>query len=107
VVRNYVTLVIGVLLTCILWNPADCNAVDIDVVYVGYLFAHMTKDDYGRSYYSISEDGMHWRLLNDDKRVAPEYRGHPDIIKGHDGRYYLLGNHPDKPDIRVQVSDWH
>jgi hypothetical protein len=70
----------------------------------GYLFAHMTKADYGRLYYSISKDGLHWTLLNDGKRVHPDYRGHPDIMRGHDGRYYLLGNPPDGGDVRIWVS---
>lgn len=57
----------------------------------GYLFAHMTKQDYGRLYYSVSEDGLHWTLLNDGQRVNDDYRGHPDITEGHDGRYYMTG----------------
>ena len=76
----------------------------------GYLFAHMTDSDYGRLYYSVSSDGMKWQLLNDGKRVLKEYRGHPDICRGHDGRYYLLGNTETGPDIRIWVSsdlmDW-
>jgi len=58
----------------------------------GYLFAHMTKQDYGRLYYSVSKDGLHWTLLNDGQRIYEDYRGHPDITLGHDGRYYLVGN---------------
>lgn len=70
-----------------------------------YLFAHMTKSDYGRLYYSVSTDGLHWKLLNDGKRVlGEEYRGHPDICKGHDGRYYLVGNYSRKPKIGIWVS---
>ena len=57
----------------------------------GYLFAHMTKSDYGHLYYSLSRDGLHWTPLNGGKRVHEEYRGHPDITRGHDGRYYLTG----------------
>ena len=72
----------------------------------GYLFAHMTKSDYGRLYYSISSDGLNWQLLNDGKRVlGKEYRGHPDITKGHDGRYYLVGNYERKLEIGIWVSD--
>ena len=29
-----------------------------------YLFAHMTKQDDGRLYYSVSQDGLQWTLLN-------------------------------------------
>jgi hypothetical protein len=72
----------------------------------GYLFAHMTKQDYGRLYYSISTDGLHWTLLNEGKRIiGEEYRGHPDIARGHDGRYYLLGNYERKPEINIWVSN--
>ncbi len=70
-----------------------------------YLFAHMLKEDYGRLYYSVSRDGLHWTLLNDGKRVTDDYRGHPDICRGHDGRYYLIGNYSTKPEINLWVSD--
>ncbi len=71
-----------------------------------YLFAHMVHEDYGRLYYSVSPDGLHWNTLNDGKRVFEEYRGHADICKGHDGRYYLVGNRGDnRPDINFWVSD--
>ncbi len=71
-----------------------------------YLFAHMTHADYGRLHYSTSLDGLHWELLHGGKRVFEEYHGHPDITKGHDGRYYLVGNHKDRaPDINFWVSD--
>ncbi len=71
----------------------------------GYLFAHMLKEEYGRLRYSVSRDGLHWTLLNDGKRVLEEYRGHPDICKGHDGRYYLIGNITSNPEITLWVSD--
>jgi hypothetical protein len=71
-----------------------------------YLFAHMTHKDYGRLYYSVSLDGLHWTALNGGKRVFEEYKGHPDICKGHDGRYYIAGNNSDgSPDINIWVSD--
>lgn len=71
-----------------------------------YLFAHMMVGDYGRLYYSVSRDGLHWRLLNGGRRVDQEYRGHADICRGHDGRYYLVGNrNDDSPDIEFRVSD--
>ena len=70
-----------------------------------YLFAHMTHQDYGRLYYSVSLDGLHWKALNNKKRVFEAYKGHPDITKGHDGRYYLAGNTSDSsPDIVIWVS---
>ena len=71
-----------------------------------YLFAHIMHNDYGRLYYTVSLDGLHWVMLNDGKRVFDEYKGHPDICKGHDGRYYILGNKKDAaPDINIWVSD--
>lgn len=82
-----------------------------DAVNQAYLFAHMTHRDYGKLYYSVSTDGLHWHALNGKKRVFDEYRGHPDICKGHDGRYYIAGNTSDSsPDINIWVSadliDW-
>ena len=71
-----------------------------------YLFAHMVHKDYGRLYYSVSLDGLHWNLLNDGKRITDDYQGHADICQGHDGRYYLVGNRSDAaPDINFWVSD--
>ncbi len=71
-----------------------------------YLFAHMTHEDYGRLYYSVSEDGLHWNRLNDGKRVFEDYQGHPDICKGLNGKYYIAGNTSDSsPDINIWVSD--
>ena len=57
----------------------------------GYLFIHMRHEDYGRMYYYISRDARTWTKLNNNQRVNAEYRGHPDIIKGHDNRYYMIG----------------
>ena len=57
----------------------------------GYLFAHMRHEDYGHMYYYISRDARKWTKLNNNQRVNAEYRGHPDIIKGHDNRYYMIG----------------
>jgi len=69
-----------------------------------YVFAHMTRGDYGRLYYSVSTDGLTWRPLNNRKRICDDYRGHADICRGHDGRYYLIGNHSRRPDIHLWVS---
>lgn len=76
-----------------------------DAVNQAYLFAHMTHQDYGRLYYSVSLDGLHWSALNNKERVFQDYKGHPDICKGHDGRYYIAGNTSDgSPDINFWVS---
>lgn len=82
------------------------QALDGNPIHEAYLFAHMKHSDYGRLYYSISLDGLHWRELNGGKRVFEEYKGHPDICKGHDGRYYLVGNNNDQ-DLKIKfwVSD--
>tara|TARA_R110002049_G_scaffold301166_1_gene493045 strand:- start:1809 stop:2828 length:1020 start_codon:yes stop_codon:yes gene_type:complete len=70
-----------------------------------YLFAHMMHGDYGELYYTVSLDGLHWLQLNDGKRVFEDYHGHPDIVKGHDDRYYIVGNQGDgAPDINIWVS---
>jgi len=71
----------------------------------GYLFAHMTSDDYGTLHYSVSKDGLKWRSLANGNRVMNDYRGHPDIITGHDGRFYLLGNPPEGGSIRIWTSE--
>ena len=74
--------------------------------YEAYLFAHMMQGDYWRLYYSVSLDGLHWDLLNGGNRVCEEYRGHASIVKGHDGRYFLVGNRgDDQPDINFWVSE--
>lgn len=74
--------------------------------YEAYLFAHMLEGDYGRLYYSVSRDGLHWEMLHRGQRVSEEYRGHADICEGHDHRYYLVGNRNDsRPDINFWVSD--
>ena len=71
-----------------------------------YLFAHMTHQDYGRLYYSVSLDGLNWKSLNGRKRISEEYQGHPDIVKGPNGRYYIAGNTSDSsPVINIWVSD--
>lgn len=70
-----------------------------------YLFAHMTHSDYGRLYYSVSLDGLHWYRLNSGKRITDDYRGHPDIAKGADGTYYIAGNENDaSPTINIWSS---
>lgn len=70
-----------------------------------YLFAHMTHSDYGRLYYSVSLDGLHWRRLNGGKRITADYRGHPDIAQGADGVYYIAGNESDEsPVINIWSS---
>ncbi|GAB6165408.1 glycoside hydrolase family 43 protein [Thermostilla marina] len=75
--------------------------------YAGYLFAHMLKSDYGHLYYAISTDGLHWQTLNGGKRILPPevYRGHPDIARGPDNRFYLVGNYEREPEIRFWVSE--
>lgn len=106
-------IALAILLTPLATSPTTAQqpdppgqALDGKPVHQAYLFAHMVHGDYGRLYYSVSTDGLHWRLLNGGKRVFEPYRGHADICKGHDGRYYLVGNrHDGAPDINFWISD--
>src|SRR5690625_7072895 len=70
-----------------------------------YLCADMMHGDYGKLYYSVSRDGLNWHLLNGGKRVSENYHGHPDIVKGPDGIYYMAGNTSDSsPMITIYRS---
>lgn len=64
-------------------------------VHEAYLFSHMTNQDYGGLYYSVSLDGLHWKRLNQSRRIDEKYHGHSCIVHGHDGQYYLVGNESD------------
>jgi hypothetical protein len=87
-------------------NPPGQAVSPAAAKFQAYLFAHMVHADYGRLYYSVSLDGLHWYSLNGGARVFDDYKGHPDICKGHDGRYYLVGNNSDAdPQIHFWVSD--
>lgn len=108
-------VVLGVLVLFGIMLPAPARAQQPDppgqvknggkAVNQAYLFAHMLHSDYGRLYYSVSLDGLHWKSLNNKERVFPAYKGHPDICKGHDGRYYIAGNNSDaSPEINIWVS---
>lgn len=86
-------------------DPPGQPAQGVAPKHEAYLFAHMMHGDYWRLYYSVSLDGLHWKALNGGKRVFEDYRGHADIARGHDGRYYLVGNRgDDQPDINFWVS---
>lgn len=87
-------------------NPPGQTGPGETAKYEAYLFAHMMEGDYGRLYYSVSRDGLHWELLNGGRRVFDAYHGHASICQGHDGRYYLVGNRGDgAPDINFWVSE--
>jgi hypothetical protein len=87
-------------------NPPGQVAPGEPPKHEAYLFAHMLHGDYGRLYYSVRRDGLHWQMLNDGKRVFREYRGHADICQGPNDRYYLVGNRgDDQPDINFWVSE--
>jgi len=86
-------------------NPPGQVKANEKAVNQAYLFAHMTHQDYGKLYYSVSTDGLHWYPLNNKKRVFEDYHGHPDIAKGPDGNYYMAGNNSDDdPNITIWVS---
>ncbi|HWB85928.1 MAG TPA: glycoside hydrolase family 43 protein [Bryobacteraceae bacterium] len=99
----------AILFAAVAWSqqpdpPGQSNGASPE--YEAYLFSHMVDGDYGRLYYSASLDGLHWKRLNGGKRVFEEYRGHSSICKGHDGRYYLVGNRNDNArDINFWVSE--
>ena len=57
----------------------------------GYLFVHMTDQNYGRMFYSVSRDGLVWETLNDGKVILETYLGHPTLTRGGDGKYYMIG----------------
>ncbi|WP_051087074.1 glycoside hydrolase family 43 protein [Flavobacterium rivuli] len=86
-------------------NPPGQVKANEKAVNQAYLFAHMTHQDYGKLYYSVSTDGLHWYPLNNKKRVFEDYHGHPDITKGPDGKYYMAGNNSDDdPNITIWTS---
>lgn len=86
-------------------DPPGQVATGGKAVNEAYLFAHMTHADYGRLYYSVSTDGLHWHRLNGGKRITDDYRGHPDIARGPDGTYYIAGNQNDaSPTIDIWSS---
>jgi len=84
-------------------NPPGMVKEGDRVVNESYLFAYMMHEDYGRLYYTVSLDGLHWEQLNNKKSVFNDYKGHPDITKGHDGRYYIAGNNHDGD---LQINFW-
>lgn len=57
----------------------------------GYLFVHMTDQNYGRMFYSVSRDGLVWETLNGGKVIIDSYLGHPTLTRGRDGKYYMIG----------------
>ena len=86
----------GKLIYYIIWvsffvNCNSCSSNDeVKAGNGGYLFAHMTNDSYGSMFYSVSDDGKNWRILNKGQKIC-DYRGHPDFCLGKDGRYYMIG----------------
>jgi len=74
-------------------NPSGDAAVGP----AGYVFAHMLPEDYGGMYYSISRDGLNWKLLNGGKRIIEAYRGHPDVVRGGDGKWHAIGTPRNRP----------
>ncbi|MCM5661804.1 glycoside hydrolase family protein [Galbibacter mesophilus] len=80
---------ISLVVTLLVFLISSCNAQEEEIG--GYLFAHMTKQDYGGLYYSISKDGVKWKALNEGNRIDSLYRGHPDIAQGRNGNYYMIG----------------
>lgn len=77
----------------------------LDTTQRACLFAHMVKEDYGRLYYAVSLDGYKWKSLNEGNRVKEDYRGHPDICKGKDGSYFLIGNDEGVKKVKIWRSE--
>ena len=112
--RTYITITCSLLALFLQATPTHAQMPDPpgqvkpgeQPKYEAYLFAHMMEGDYGHLYYSVSLDGLHWKMLNGGRRVFEQYHGHASICKGHDGRYYLVGNRgDDQPDINFWVSE--
>ena len=60
----------------------------------GYLFAHMTDENYARLFYSVSRDAFHWETLNKKlNRVAGLLRP-SGYLPGKDGVFYMIGVQP-------------
>ncbi|MBO5194076.1 MAG: glycosyl hydrolase family 32 [Bacteroidales bacterium] len=92
--KKYMNLLMSLLVSLLIWGCEEkINVVGKHEPLVatdgGYLFAHMTDDNYGTLFYSVSRDAYHWETLNDGRTVLPAYYGHPDICKGKDG-YYMI-----------------
>lgn len=67
----------------------------------GYLFAFITNSRYYMMHYALSRDGYNWHTLNGGNIVYSDYKGHPDICEGGDGKYYMIGVRP----LTLWVSD--
>lgn len=86
---------------------ATCSFASPSEPIAGYLFAHMTHENYGRLYYSLSQDGLNFEPLNNGQPVlGNEYWGHADIVTGHDGRYYLMGNQATETGHNSRIAIW-
>ena len=71
-----------------------------------YLFAHMMKGDYRRAITLRSASTVFIGLCSTMGKAVSPVAGHASIARGHDGRYYLVGNNgDDAPDINFWVSD--
>ena len=60
----------------------------------GYLWAHMTHNNYYKLFYAVSRDAFNWTTLNDGQIIDMAYEGHPDICLGPDGVYRMIAVHP-------------
>ena len=95
---KYMNYLIGMLMIFAGWGCSEDTIQEKKEPMVatngGYLFAHMTDENYARLFYSVSRDAFHWETLNKKRIVLPEYCGHPDICQGKDGVYYMIGVQP-------------
>lgn len=95
---KYMNYLIGMLMIFAGWGCSEDTIQEKKEPMVatdgGYLFAHMTDENYARLFYSVSRDAFHWETLNKKRIVLPEYCGHPDICQGKDDVYYMIGVQP-------------
>lgn len=65
----------------------------------GYLLVHMNTDKrtYGNLYYSVSRNGINWqRLYYDGYRICT-FKGHPNLCKGRNNHWYMIGVKDEAP----------
>lgn len=75
-------------------TPAIDKTERQEVTDGGYLFAFITNARYYKIHYAISRDCYNWQTLNKGDVINQGYKGHPDICRGGDGKYYMIGVMP-------------
>jgi len=88
-------------------NAAIANAdkISVGIDEGAYLFAHTTRSNCFNLFYSVSTDGLHWKILNNGNPVVNNYHGLPHIVRGNN-EFYLLGSKLDKNGKTIRTA-WH